>query len=201
MCKKNPISEGGSRGSQHRREQHELVIMHPDQIAFLRGLDHLFSEGPVDVLVVFPPGRFVTQIIGQVMQQGPDAGIGKTLVKCGRFFLAEKHREAAVLFGQLPRDFLPPALFGKCSPRPTDPLGLVLPLGKSFQRRHQSTGRLGDSIVFHGHRQTIGDVDEGLWHWAFGFQRSFFSRSRYQPKVGRRSGPIAVGREALWWSR
>ena len=138
--------------------------MHPDQIAFLRSLDHLFSEDPVDVLVVIPPGRFVTQIIGQVMQQGPDAGIGKTLVKCGRFFLAEKHRDAAVLFGQLPRDFLPPALFGKCSSRPTDPFRLVLSLGKPFQRRDESSGRLGDSIVFHGHRQTIGDVDQGLRH-------------------------------------
>ncbi len=106
-----------------------------------------------------------------------------------------------MLFGQLTFDFQPPVLFGKCSSRPSDPLGLVLPLRKPFQRCDESSGRLGDSIVFHGHRQTVGDVDEGLWHWAFGFQRSFFSRSRYQPKVGRRSCPIAVGREALWWSR
>jgi hypothetical protein len=113
--------------------------MHPDQIALVHGLKHLFSEGPVYVLVMLPPGRFVTQIIGQVMQQWPDAGIGKTLVECGKFFLAEKHRDAAMFFGQLQRDFLSPAFFGKRSTRPTDPLSLVLYLGKSFQRSHEPT--------------------------------------------------------------
>ncbi len=88
MCKKKPILREGAARSQYRREQHQLVIVDPDQISFLRSLDHLFSEGPVDVLVVFPPSRFVTQIIGQVMQQGPDAGIRKAFVKCSRFFLA-----------------------------------------------------------------------------------------------------------------
>jgi len=68
-----PNSEVGSRRSEHRGEKHELVIMHPDQIALVHGLKHLFSEGPVYVLIMFPPGRFVTQIIGQVMQQWPDA--------------------------------------------------------------------------------------------------------------------------------
>src|SRR5271165_4617224 len=138
--------------------------MHPDQIALVHGLEYLFSEGPVYVLVMFPPGRFVTQIIGQVMQQWPDAGIGKTLVECGSLFLAEKHRNAAMFFGQLSRDFLSPAFFGKRSARPTDPLSLVLSLGKSFQRSHESAGRLGDSILSHGNRQTIGDVDESVRH-------------------------------------
>src|ERR1700751_376272 len=131
--------EVGSRSSQHRGEKHELVIMHPDQIALVHGLEHLFSEGPVYVLVMLPPGRFVTQIVGQVMQQWPDAGIGKTLVECGSFFLAEKHRDAVVLFGQLPRDFLSPAFFGKSSTQANRSLG------KSFQRSHESTGRSDDS--------------------------------------------------------
>src|ERR1700735_5404918 len=48
---KKPNPERGSRGFQHRREQHQLVIMHPDQIAFLRSLNHLISEDLVDVLV------------------------------------------------------------------------------------------------------------------------------------------------------
>src|SRR6266446_1260454 len=159
-----PNFEVGSRRSQHRGEKHELVIMHPDQIAFVHRLKHLFSEDSVYVLVMFPPSRFVTQIIGQVMKQWPDAGIGKTLVECGNFFLAEKHRDAAMFFGQLPRDFLSPAFFGKRSTRPTDPLSLVLFLGKPFQRSHESTGRLGDSILFHGNWQAIGDVDEGVRH-------------------------------------
>src|ERR1700694_856240 len=98
-----PNFEVGSRRSQHRGEKHELVIMYPDQIALVHGLEHLLSEGPVYVLVMFPPDRFVTQIIGQVMQQWPDAGIGKTLVECGSLFLAEKHRNAAMFLGQRPR--------------------------------------------------------------------------------------------------
>src|ERR1700736_3414094 len=119
-----PNFEVRSRGSKHRGEKHELVIMYPDQIALLYDLEHLCREGPVYVLVMFPPSRFVTQIIGQVMQQWPDAGIGKTLVECGRFLLAEKHRDAPIFFGQLARDFLSSPLFGKRGTRPTNPLRL-----------------------------------------------------------------------------
>src|SRR3984957_20957788 len=150
-----PNSEVGHCCPQHCGEQHELVIVHPDQIALVHDLEHPFSESPVNVLVMLPPGRFVTQIVGQVMQQWPDAGIGKTLVESGSFFLAEKHRDAAMFFGQLARDFLSSPLFGKRSTRPTNPLRLVLSLGKSSQSSHESAGRLGDSILFHGNRQTI----------------------------------------------
>src|ERR1700730_4851328 len=199
--------EVGSRGSQHRGEKHELVIMHPDQIALVHGLEHLFSEGPVYVLVMLPPGRFVTQIIGQVMQQWPDAGIGKTLVECGSFFLAEKHRDATMFFGQLPRDFLSPAFFGKRSTRPTDPLSLVLSLGKSFQRSHESTGRLGDSILFHGNRQTIGDVDESVSHRGSGVRNVLLSVNsncdpQYAPAVAdskQRSPRLSDKKEAGAW--
>ena len=159
-----PNFEVRSRGSQHRGEKHELVIMYPDQIALLYYLEHLCREGPVYVLVMFPPSRFVTQIIGQVMQQWPDAGIGKTLVEFGSFFSAEKHRDAAIFFGQFPCNFLSTVFFGERRTRPTNPLSLVLFLGKSFQRGHESTGRLGESILFHGNRQTIGDVDESDRH-------------------------------------
>jgi hypothetical protein len=74
---------------------------------------------------MFPPSRFVTQIIGQVMQQWPDAGIGKTLVESGSFFLAEKHRDAAVFFGQFPCNFLSTVFFGERRTRPK-PIHLVL---------------------------------------------------------------------------
>jgi hypothetical protein len=48
---------------------------------------------------MFPPGRFVTKIIWEVMQQWPNAGIGKTLVECSRLVLAEKHGDATIFFG------------------------------------------------------------------------------------------------------
>src|ERR1700722_5250232 len=60
-------SEVGSCCSQHRRKKHELVIVYPDQIALLHDLEHLFGESSIDVLIVFPPSRLITQIIRQVM--------------------------------------------------------------------------------------------------------------------------------------
>ena len=102
----------------------------------------------------------------------------KTLVECGSFFLAEKHRDAAMFFGQLPRDFLSLAFFGKRSARPTDPLSLVLSLGKSFQRGHEPTGRSDDSTPLHGNPQTIRDVDESVRHRVPGMQKRYAYRPR-----------------------
>src|ERR1700722_4106333 len=103
--------------------------MNPDQIALMHVLEHLFRKGPVNVLVMFPPSRLVTQVIGQVMEQWPDTGIRKTFVERRGFFLAEKNCHASIFFGQLRGDFLSPAFLGKRGPWPTDPPGLVLILG------------------------------------------------------------------------
>src|ERR1700756_822015 len=54
--------EVGCSSSQHRGDKHELIIMHPEQIAHVQIHKRLFSEGPVYVLVMLPPGRFVTKI-------------------------------------------------------------------------------------------------------------------------------------------
>ena len=48
--------------------------------------------------------------------------------KMRSFFLAEKHRDAAMV-GQTPRDFLSAAFFGKRSTRPTDPRRFELSFG------------------------------------------------------------------------
>ena len=79
--------------------------MNPNQIAIVCVFEHLVGEFAVDVLVVLPPGGLVTQVVRQIMQQGPDARVGKTFVMRLDILFTEEHGHAAVFFPQNPLDF------------------------------------------------------------------------------------------------
>lgn len=61
--------------TQHLREQHEMVIVDPNQISILDFLSDGFGEKPVGFLVGFP-GRLVEgDFTGVVVEQRPEDGI------------------------------------------------------------------------------------------------------------------------------
>src|SRR5258707_12159935 len=101
------------------------------------------------------------------MQQGPDTGIGETFVETSGFFFAKKDRNTAIFFGEPLLNFPLPIFVGECGTRPTDPFSFELFFGKSFQSRHQATGRRGDLTFLDGYGQTIGDIDESARHCDF----------------------------------
>src|SRR5215472_14494116 len=73
-------SQIGCRNLQQRGQKHQLIVMNPNQIAVVCVFENLVGEFAVDVLVVLPPGGLVTQVVRKIMQQRPDARVGKTFV-------------------------------------------------------------------------------------------------------------------------
>ncbi len=63
------------------RQQEELVIVDPDDVALFGVCQHLVRKPLVDLAVSFPPRNFVAQVVGHVVEQRPYARIGEALVK------------------------------------------------------------------------------------------------------------------------
>src|SRR5579859_3915495 len=49
--------------AQREGEQHQLIVMHPDQVAILRCLQHFIGKSLINLLIILPPLRFVPQIV------------------------------------------------------------------------------------------------------------------------------------------
>lgn len=126
--------------AQHLRQQHEMVIMHPDQIAILDFLRDGLCEKAICLLVSFP-GRFVEgDFAGVVVEQRPEnrvcsgrsaqltpsldlAGLltGESVVMAVCEVIVDKHRHCAVLVLQAPLDH-GDLFFGHLQTGPTVPL-------------------------------------------------------------------------------
>ncbi len=87
--------------TKQRRNQQELVVVHPDVIAlapdFRRGVGELL----VDLFVNLPTGRLQRQPVGEVVEQGPEQAIGHSLVVFRHLAGAERHRDAVQLLQSL----------------------------------------------------------------------------------------------------
>jgi hypothetical protein len=93
-------SQIGGRNLQQRGQKHQLIVMNPNQIVVVSVFEHLLGEFVIHALVVLPPGGLVPQVIRQVVQQRPDARVGKTFVMCLDILFAKEHRDAAIFFPQ-----------------------------------------------------------------------------------------------------
>jgi len=63
--------------SQHFWQQHQVVIMHPDQIVILYVLGHCFREETIDFLVCSPCRLVERNLTGVVVEEGPEDRIYK----------------------------------------------------------------------------------------------------------------------------
>ncbi len=64
----------------HRRHEHQLVIMNPDRIAGPVTLDDRVREFFVHLAVGVPSARLDRHAVGQVMEKGPQHPVGEALV-------------------------------------------------------------------------------------------------------------------------
>ena len=151
---------------QHLRHEHELVIVHPDEVARFRHLEHLVGEALVDVAVVIPPRGVVAHVVRHVMQQRPDARVREAFVMTRDFFFAEEDRDAAVLArrGRRSTSCCRAGSVDRAA-GPADPLQVVLFRRQPFERRDESAGRFRDRLADRD-RQAIGDIDDGRGHEA-----------------------------------
>lgn len=61
--------------AQHLGQQHEVIIMHPDQITVLDLLRNRLGEQPIRLLVCFPCGLVECDLTGVVVEQRPEDGV------------------------------------------------------------------------------------------------------------------------------
>jgi hypothetical protein len=58
--------------AQHLRQQHEVIVMHPDQIAILDFLGNGLGEKAIGLLVCFPGGLVKCNLTWVIMKQRPE---------------------------------------------------------------------------------------------------------------------------------
>ena len=72
MCRERGVEEEAdfrseSRGSQDRRNEHQMIVMYPYQVARPADFEHFSGKQLVGFLVLFPPSRLISQEIGKIM--------------------------------------------------------------------------------------------------------------------------------------
>ena len=149
-------------GLEHRGDEHELVVVDPDQVAVGGVVQHLGGEPPVHLAVRVPPRGVVAEPAGQVVQQRPEAGVGEALVVACRLFLRHEHGGAGEVAGEGLLDF-GAAVVGHVGAGPADPPGGVGVGGDAFERGDEPAGRFPDGVA-EGDGEAVGEVEEGAGH-------------------------------------
>ena len=139
--------------SQYPGQQHELVIVDPDQVIVLGDLEDAGRELLVDLAILLPPLGLVAKPAGHVMQQGPEARVGKALVK--RLDLAgiEKDRHVTEL---VPKRLFDVALLRLVIDRGAGPSNPPQRRAHRLQGRDQS--HADDFSIFFSDRHRVASV-------------------------------------------
>lgn len=58
--------------AQHLGKEHQVIIMHPDQVTILNFLRNRFGEEAVGLLVCLPGGLIKGNLAGMVVEEGPE---------------------------------------------------------------------------------------------------------------------------------
>ena len=110
----------GPPGFDHPWQQHQMIIMNPQDVV---GSDNVFqriAEDLIDLLVLLPVLGVIFGESRKVVKQRPDRGIAKPEIELLHLFFAEKHRVG--LEGTLRlSDQLPLESDLYCASRPADP--------------------------------------------------------------------------------
>ena len=93
MCRKKPIVRSGRLCAEQRRDELQLVVVHPDDGALGRDSRRALGEALVDLHVGVPPGAVVLRLLDDVVVQRPQRGVGHALVVAVDLFLGELDRD------------------------------------------------------------------------------------------------------------
>ena len=159
---KKPDRQIGSEFAQHRGDQLQLIVLHPDDRALGCGACRRLGEPAVDVDVAVPPLPVVDRFDDDVVVQRPQRGVGETLVILFDVVGRQPHRvqpEVLIVDGLV---FDIHVVVD--DPGPPDP-GAATAAQQWLQRSDQTTraafpvgGAVGQSL--HVDRQPVGDDDE-----------------------------------------
>jgi hypothetical protein len=66
--------------TQQLRHEHELIVMHPDNVAFAIVFGSYLGKFLINVLVSLPAFDHERKLLDQAVKRGPDRAVGKVLV-------------------------------------------------------------------------------------------------------------------------
>ena len=120
MCRKNPTFSDGICLLQHRRQQHQVIVVNPNRVALLWRWTSTHRRIAVDLQVLLPPFPLIAEFAGHVMQQRPQAGIGKPVIISLDLSLVQEDRHVTKSSAQLALDVRPP--LGSSTALPGQPI-------------------------------------------------------------------------------
>ena len=83
--------EPGAQFPQHLGYQHELVVVHPNQVVVGRRSRHGIGKFAVDRHIGLPVGQFKLGVFHEVVEQRPDGAVAEAKVEPVNLFLAQGH--------------------------------------------------------------------------------------------------------------
>ena len=159
MCRKNPIDSRGSRAPQHRRDEHEVEVVHPDARVGLAVLDDRVGEALVDLDVARPRLRRDAQPVLEVVEQRPERVVADLPVEVLFLVRGQEHR-VQVILGE-PRAHALLQRRRNDGSRPADP-GRIAP--ERVERGRQAAGAPlhahGRAVDREADRQAVARDDE-----------------------------------------
>jgi hypothetical protein len=108
-------------------KEHQMIIVDPNDIILLGYLRNGIAKMPVGAFIAFVVCLVIRDILGEIMKQGPDGLITKTVIVVVDFALRKKDRLALEFRAQaLCEDLLLiPILLIDGDPRPPDPEAII----------------------------------------------------------------------------
>ena len=107
--------------TQHPRQQHQLVILHPYHAIVINMFEHLLAEQSVHVLISLPKTSTVLGELVEIVAQGPDSTVTVALIIIIVLGRTQEHR-VVIEFLQLLLDFLFISLPFQTNTRPSYPM-------------------------------------------------------------------------------
>ena len=152
---------------QQGRQQEQVIVVDPHQIVRRRNFHHRIAEDIVDPLVAGPGALVVIHQGGEIVEQGPERIVAKTLVKRLDVFVREEHRGRGQLVPTMAQSLIA-QLRTHGAAGPADPdVFLLNGLGRvnvGPKARGQAAWALAElELPIHlldRHGQTVGDDDE-----------------------------------------
>jgi hypothetical protein len=87
--------------TEHRRQEHEMVIMHPDKVPVLCYLANSFRECLVGLIICFPVLLVEINFARMVMKQRPKDRVAETVVMHISYFVLQENGHTRMLILKL----------------------------------------------------------------------------------------------------
>ena len=159
--KEKPNRKIGKYFSQHPWDQHQLVVVDPDNVSFLQSFSNYFAEFRIDRQVRFPKFITIRSVLREVVEMGPNGFVAKPFVKQFDLLLSEKNRDHLILAELLFYVCLLLFIFNRFT-RPTNP-NLVQGLIQGVEASSEPTcAWVVNKLTFFavdGNREAIGNND------------------------------------------